>query len=133
MLRLRLITASVLVYNRGVIKAISFSIPRRLSPVDPELIAVTIQVIKSPYGGIRGKKGIAVHLAAMLGTTAHVVVGPILAIVLAILGLFAFPVGTVIGVLIIWYLLKEDVRQAFELAYTSLTEVAPFSDGDEPA
>ena len=37
-----------------------------------------------------------------------------LAIVLAALGLLAFPIGTVIGALIIWYLLKEEVRQAFE-------------------
>jgi uncharacterized Tic20 family protein len=37
-----------------------------------------------------------------------------LAIVLAALGLLAFPVGTVIGALIIWYLLKDEVRQAFE-------------------
>ena len=37
-----------------------------------------------------------------------------LAIVLAALGLLAFPIGTVIGALIIWYLLKDEVRQAFE-------------------
>ncbi len=43
-----------------------------------------------------------------------------LAIVLAILGLFAFPIGTVIGALIIWYLLKQDVREAFELAETAM-------------
>lgn len=36
-----------------------------------------------------------------------------LAIILAIFSLFAFPIGTVIGALIIWYLLKEDVREAF--------------------
>lgn len=57
----------------------------------------------------------------------------VLALILGILGLFAFPVGTVIGVLIIWYLLKEDVRQAFDLAGdASLTEAAPPDDGDEP-
>ncbi|UCD43504.1 MAG: hypothetical protein JSV69_07905 [Chloroflexota bacterium] len=39
-----------------------------------------------------------------------------LTFVLAIFGLFAFPVGTVIGALIIWYLLKEDTREAFEAA-----------------
>ena len=39
-----------------------------------------------------------------------------LAFVLAIFSLFAFPIGTVIGALIIWYLLKEDVREAFETA-----------------
>jgi hypothetical protein len=36
-----------------------------------------------------------------------------LAIILGIFSLFAFPIGTVIGALIIWYLLKEDVREAF--------------------
>jgi hypothetical protein len=38
-----------------------------------------------------------------------------LAFVLAIFGLFAFPIGTVIGAVIIWYLFKQDVREAFEL------------------
>ncbi len=58
----------------------------------------------------------------------------ILGLILAIMGLFAFPVGTVISALIIWYLSKEDVRQVFELAEgASLTEVAPSDDGDEPA
>lgn len=38
-----------------------------------------------------------------------------LAIILGIFSLFAFPIGTVIGVLIIWYLLKEDVREAFKM------------------
>ena len=59
----------------------------------------------------------------------------ILALVLAIMGLFAFPVGTLISALIIWYLSKEEVRQAFELAGEDayLTEVTPSGDGDEPA
>jgi hypothetical protein len=39
-----------------------------------------------------------------------------LAFILAIFSLFAFPIGTVIGALIIWYLLKDDVREAFEAA-----------------
>ena len=38
-----------------------------------------------------------------------------LAIILGVFSLFAFPIGTVIGVLIIWYLLKEDVREAFKM------------------
>jgi len=37
-----------------------------------------------------------------------------LSIILAILSLFAFPVGTVIGALLIWYLFKNDVKEAFE-------------------
>ena len=39
-----------------------------------------------------------------------------LAFILAIFGLVAFPVGTVIGALIIWYLLKDEVRETFEAA-----------------
>jgi uncharacterized Tic20 family protein len=38
-----------------------------------------------------------------------------LAIILGIFSLFAFPIGTVIGALIIWYLLKEDVRGVFKM------------------
>ncbi len=59
----------------------------------------------------------------------------ILALILAIMGLFAFPVGTVISALIIWYLLKEDVRQVFVLVEEDayLTGVEPSGDGDEPA
>jgi uncharacterized Tic20 family protein len=49
-----------------------------------------------------------------------------LAFVLAIISLFAFPIGTVIGALIIWYLLKDDVREAFEMAGSAmLPEEAP--------
>ena len=39
-----------------------------------------------------------------------------LAFIMAIFSLFAFPIGTVIGALIIWYLLKDEVREAFEAA-----------------
>lgn len=39
-----------------------------------------------------------------------------LALILAILSLFGFPIGTIIGIVIIWYLLKDDVREAFEMA-----------------
>jgi hypothetical protein len=40
--------------------------------------------------------------------------GRIGALVLAVFRLFSFPVGTLIGALIIWYLLREDVRQEFQ-------------------
>ncbi len=43
-----------------------------------------------------------------------------LTFVLAIFGLFAFPIGTVIGAVIIWYLLKGDVREAFEMAESAM-------------
>ena len=49
-----------------------------------------------------------------------------LAIILAILGLFGFPIGTVIGILIIWYLFKDEVKDAFEAAEeTPMIEEAP--------
>ena len=54
-----------------------------------------------------------------------------LAFVLAIFGLFAFPIGTVIGGLIIWYLLKEDTREAFEIAEGEmLMEELPSEEGE---
>ncbi len=36
-----------------------------------------------------------------------------LTIVLAILGLFNFPVGTIIGLVILWFLLRDDVQALF--------------------
>jgi hypothetical protein len=44
-----------------------------------------------------------------------------LALVLAFFSLLFFPIGTLIGIIIIWYLLKKDVRQAFEAS-----ELAPY-------
>ena len=54
-----------------------------------------------------------------------------LAFVLAIFGLFAFPIGTVIGAVIIWYLLREDTREAFEMAEGEmLMEELPSEEGE---
>ncbi len=55
-----------------------------------------------------------------------------LTFVLAIFSLFAFPIGTVIGAVIIWYLLKEDVREAFEMAESDLLleEPPPSEEGE---
>ena len=53
-----------------------------------------------------------------------------LSFILAIFSLFAFPIGTVIGALIIWYLLKEDVREAFEAAQDPMY-LEPVSPVDE--
>jgi hypothetical protein len=54
-----------------------------------------------------------------------------LGIILGIFSLFAFPIGTVIGALIIWYLLKEDVREAFEMAGEAmLPEEVPPAEPD---
>lgn len=57
-----------------------------------------------------------------------------LAFVLAIFSLFAFPIGTVLGALIIWYLLKEDVSKAFEMDEDDLlAEGAEPIETDQPA
>jgi hypothetical protein len=57
-----------------------------------------------------------------------------LAFVLAIFGLFAFPIGTVIGAVIIWYLLKEETRDAFEAAEGGMMlepeETSPSEEGE---
>ena len=54
-----------------------------------------------------------------------------LAFVLAIFGLFAFPIGTVIGAVIIWYLLRKDTREAFEMAEGEmLMEELPSEEGE---
>lgn len=42
--------------------------------------------------------------------------GRILSFVLAAMGLLAFPVGTVVGALIIWYMLTDEAKRAFEAA-----------------
>ena len=39
-----------------------------------------------------------------------------LAFALAIISLLFFPIGTIIGAIIIWYLLKANVREEFEAA-----------------
>ena len=39
-----------------------------------------------------------------------------LAFALALVSLLFFPVGTIIGAVIIWYLLRGEVREAFEIA-----------------
>lgn len=41
--------------------------------------------------------------------------GRMLAIVLAALGLIWFPIGTAVGVLIIWYMLNDEAKQAFAI------------------
>ena len=57
-----------------------------------------------------------------------------LGVILGIFSLFAFPVGTVIGALIIWYLLKEDVREAFDMGGEGmLPEPVVPAEPDQPA
>lgn len=48
-----------------------------------------------------------------------------LGVILGIFSLFAFPIGTVIGALIIWYLLKDDVREVFDAAEEGLLPEEP--------
>ena len=57
-----------------------------------------------------------------------------LAFILAIFTLILFPIGTVIGGLIIWYLLKDDVREAFEEAEGYMpAELLPADEEIPPA
>jgi hypothetical protein len=55
-----------------------------------------------------------------------------LAFVLAIFGLFAFPIGTVIGAVIIWYLLRDETREVFEAAEIGMLteEESPMEEGE---
>jgi uncharacterized membrane protein (DUF2068 family) len=46
-----------------------------------------------------------------------------LAIVLAAMGLLAFPVGTIVGGFIIWYLLGDEAKQAFGAASPSAEQI----------
>jgi hypothetical protein len=61
--------------------------------------------------------------------------GRIGAIVLAVLRLFSFPIGTLIGALILWYLFREDVKEEFRPQPAGIEPVAaplPVAPG-EPA
>lgn len=65
-----------------------------------------------------------VAMAAMALCLLHLIVGyglwtmrpwsRMAAMALAVVGLFAAPIGTIVGALIIWYLIKPDVVQLFE-------------------
>jgi hypothetical protein len=57
--------------------------------------------------------GALLGLAAGLGLLRLKNWARILAIVLAIPTLLAFPIGTAIGVLIIWYLVKAEIKEVF--------------------
>ncbi len=58
----------------------------------------------------------AADVAAAIGLLQMKPWGRILAIVLAAMGLLAFPIGTVAGALIIWYLLGDEAKRAFGAA-----------------
>ena len=38
----------------------------------------------------------------------------IVAIIFAIIGLLSFPIGTIISVIILWYLFKPEIKEAFQ-------------------
>lgn len=59
---------------------------------------------------------LAANIAAAVGLLRLRPWGRMLAIVLAALGLIWFPIGTIVGALIIWYLLSEEAQQAFGAA-----------------
>ncbi len=62
-------------------------------------------------------------IAAVVGLLRLREWGRWLAIVLAILGLILFPVHTIVGALIIWYLLSDEAKHAFGVA--ALPEPTP--------
>ena len=55
----------------------------------------------------------ALDVAAVVGLFQLRPWGRILAIVLAALGLLWFPIGTVVGALIIWYMLGDEAKEVF--------------------
>lgn len=63
-----------------------------------------------------------------------------LAVVISILSLLAFPIGTIIGALTIWYLFKPEIKEAFEqagkpekpLIDETIDEVEELSEKPEP-
>jgi hypothetical protein len=70
------------------------------------VIGIGIAILFVAAGGLLG-------LAAGFGLVRLKSWARILAIVLAVPTLLGFPVGTVIGGLIIWYLLKPEVKEVF--------------------
>jgi len=38
----------------------------------------------------------------------------VIAIALAIISLLSFPIGTIIGIIVLWYLFKPEIKEAFE-------------------
>ena len=76
-------------------------------------------------GSLGGTFGLSVAILILLGSLVVCVLGGIgllqgkawgrtLAIVAAVLSLFSFPIGTVIGVLVIVYMMRTDVKVYFE-------------------
>lgn len=55
----------------------------------------------------------AADIAVVIGLLRLRPWGRTLSIVLAAMGLLAFPIGTVIGALIIWYMLGDEAKEAF--------------------
>lgn len=67
----------------------------------------------------------ALDVAAVVGLFQLRAWGRILAIALAALGLIWFPIGTLVGALIIWYMLGDEAKQAFGVS------PPPAAPGDE--
>jgi hypothetical protein len=55
----------------------------------------------------------AANLSAAIGLLRVRPWGRVLSIVLAAMGLLAFPIGTVVGALIIWYMLSDEAKESF--------------------
>jgi hypothetical protein len=104
----RFITAAFLAI--GIIAIAVFAIPEAVRDENAgSLIALSIAIVV-----LLALIGLSV--AAGIGLIKGKSWGWILAIVNAVLDLFSFPIGTVIGVLSLIYLLRKEVREYFATA-----------------
>ena len=88
---------------------------------DPDRGRLVIAAFRG-VGVIFGVVGV-LDIAAVVGLLRLREWGRWLAIVLAILGLILIPVHTIVGALIIWYLLSDEAKHAFGVA--ALPEPTP--------
>ena len=104
----RFIAASLLAI--GVIAIAVFAIPEAVEDTDTgAIVALSIAIVV-----LLALIGLSV--AAGIGLIKGKSWGWVLAIVNAVLDLFSFPIGTVIGVLSLIYLLRKEVREYFAIA-----------------
>jgi len=103
---------SAFLYLIGIAAIATFSLPEALGfgwgPADPgSIFGQSIGILFLLCFSI-------LSLAGGIGILKAKSWGRIVGIVIAVLSLFWFPVGTVIGVLVIIYLSKPEVREYFE-------------------
>ncbi len=92
---------------------------------DPKALGI-LTVVGTAAGGFLLLVGIPVALAGW-GLLKRLYWARVLAMVLAILGLFLFPIGTIIGAYVLWVLASEPAGAYFgdEGAATSVPETTP--------